>query len=335
MQRNKDKKSDSQEMENKKYTYNPKTSSLKPKKTSKFTMYKSIASFLIVTAFFGVLSGFWFSEKVNTPQENSLAAELEEMKIQYELLNKKLKQSQTVLAQLEERDNNIYRSYFELEPISEDIRKAGFGGVNRYAKFTDWRYADIVTEVSKNIDILNKQLVVQSKSLDEIVLSAKEKEKMLAHLPAIQPVANKDLKHLASGFGMRIHPILKIGKMHNGLDFSADVGAPIYATGNGKVVKAGRDGGYGNVVVINHGYGYKTLYAHMSKFKVKKGQTVKRGDIIGYVGNTGLSTGAHLHYEVHKDGKEVDPVAYFYQDVSPDEFKILLEKSQQMSISLD
>lgn len=322
-------------MENKKYSYNPTTTSLKPLKPSKGKMFRNIAAFLIVTGFFGMISGFIFSKKVNSPEENTLAVELEEMRIQYELLNKKLKQSQEVLGQIEDRDNNIYRSYFELDPISEDVRKAGFGGVNRYAKFSDWKYADIVTEVSKNIDVLNKQLVIQSKSLDDIVISAKEKDKMLTHLPAIQPVANKDLQRLASGFGMRMHPILKIGKMHNGLDFSAHVGTPIYATGDGKVSMAERQGGYGNVVKINHGYGYETLYAHMSKFKVRNGQSVKRGDVIGYVGNTGLSTGPHLHYEIHKDGKEIDPVSYFYQDISPDEFKILFDKSQQMSVSLD
>ncbi|MFA7687105.1 MAG: M23 family metallopeptidase [Moheibacter sp.] len=322
-------------MRNKKYSYNPNTTSLKPLKPSRIKLFRNLAAFIIVTAFFGTISGFVFSKKVNSPEENSLAAELEEMRIQYELLNKKLKQSQEVLVHLEERDNNIYRSYFELDPISEDVRKAGFGGVNRYAKFSDWKYANIVTEVSKNIDILNKQLVIHSKSLDEIVMSAKEKEKMLSHLPAIQPVANKDLKRLASGFGMRLHPILKIGKMHNGLDFSAHVGTPIYATGDGKVKSVGRHGGYGNVVVISHGYGYETLYAHMSKFKVRKGQKIKRGDVIGTVGNTGLSTGPHLHYEIHKDGKEIDPISYFYQDVSPDEFKILYDKSQQMSVSLD
>ena len=322
-------------MENKKYSYNPSTTSFKPIKPSKAKLFRNIAAFLIVTAFFGIISGFVFSKKVNSPEENSMAAELEEMKIQYELLNKKLKQSQEVLGQIEDRDNNIYRSYFELEPISEDVRKAGFGGVNRYAKFSDWKYADIVSEVSKNIDVLNKQLVIQSKSLDEIVISAKEKDKMLSHLPAIQPIANKDMTRLASGFGMRMHPILKIGKMHAGTDFAAHTGTPIYATGDGKVKLAGRSGGYGNVVIINHGYGYETLYGHMSKTKAKTGQNVKRGDIIGYVGSTGLSTGPHLHYEIHKDGKPIDPISYFYQDVSPDEFKILFDKSQQMSVSLD
>jgi len=322
-------------MENKKYSYNPSTTSFKPIKPSKAKLFRNIAAFLIVTAFFGIISGFVFSKKVNSPEENSMAAELEEMKIQYELLNKKLKQSQEVLGQIEDRDNNIYRSYFELEPISEDVRKAEFGGVNRYAKFSDWKYADIVSEVSKNIDVLNKQLVIQSKSLDEIVISAKEKDKMLSHLPAIQPIANKDMTRLASGFGMRMHPILKIGKMHAGTDFAAHTGTPIYATGDGKVKLAGRSGGYGNVVIINHGYGYETLYGHMSKTKAKTGQNVKRGDIIGYVGSTGLSTGPHLHYEIHKDGKPIDPISYFYQDVSPDEFKILFDKSQQMSVSLD
>ena len=322
-------------MANKKFKYNAQTTSLKPIRKRRIRKIKNLAVFLIVTAFFGVISGFVFSNKVNSPEENSLAAELQEMKIQYELLNKKVKQSQEVLGQIENRDNNIYRSYFELEPISDDVRKAGFGGVNRYSKFSDWKYGDMVSEVAKNIDILNKQMVIQSKSLDEIIISAKEKDKMLSHLPAIQPVANKDLTRLASGYGMRMHPILKISKMHTGTDFAAHTGTPIYATGDGTVKLSGREGGYGNVVVINHGYGYETLYAHMSKVKAKRGQKVKRGDIIGYVGSTGLSTGPHLHYEIHKDGKPIDPVSYFYQDVSPDEFKILLDKSQQMSVSLD
>jgi len=319
----------------KKYKYNANTTSFKPIRQQRLRTFRNIGAFLVVTAFFGLISGFIFSNKVNSPEENTLAAELQEMKIQYELLNKKIRQSQEVLGQIEDRDNNIYRSYFELEPISEDVRKAGFGGVNRYSKFTDWKYGGLVTEVSKNIDVLNKQLVIQSKSLDDIIVSAKEKDKMLSHLPAIQPVANKDLKRLASGFGMRMHPILKIGKMHAGLDFAAHIGTPVYATGDGKIKLAGRDGGYGNAVIISHGYGYETLYAHMSKIKARRGQSVKRGDIIGYVGSTGLSTGPHLHYEIHKDGKPIDPVSYFYQDVSPDEFKILLDKSQQMSVSLD
>ena len=319
----------------KKYKYNAQTTSFKPIKQRRLRTLRNLAAFLIVTAFFGIISGFIFSEKITSPEENTLAAELQEMKIQYELLNKKVKQSQEVLGQIEDRDNNIYRSYFELEPISDDVRKAGFGGVNRYSKFTDWKYGSLVSDVSKSIDILNKQLVIQSKLLDDIVVSAKEKEKMLMHLPAIQPVANKDMKRLASGFGVRMHPILKIAKLHAGTDFAAKTGTPIYATGNGKVQLAERHGGYGNAVIINHGYGYETLYGHMSKINVKRNQSVKRGDIIGYVGSTGLSTGPHLHYEIHKDGNPIDPVSFFYQDVSPDEFKILLEKSQQMSVSLD
>lgn len=319
----------------KKIKYNTDTASYKRVKRLKLRRLRNIAAFVIVTAFFGVISGFIFTKKVNLPEENSLAAELQEMKIQYELLNKKVKQSQNVLGQIEERDNNIYRSYFELDPISEDVRKAGFGGVNRYSKYSDWKYNDLATELAKNVDIFSKQLVIQSKSLDEVVVSAKEKEKMLSHLPAIQPVANKDLKRLSSGFGIRIHPILKIGKLHKGIDFAASPGTPIYATADGKVTVSGRHGGYGNAVVINHGYGYETLYGHMNRVKVSAGKQVKRGDIIGYVGSTGMSTGPHLHYEVHKDGEAVDPVSFFYQDVSPDEFKILLDKSQQMSVSLD
>lgn len=319
----------------KKYKYHSGGGYYKPVKNRRLKTLRNVGAFVVVTAFFGLLSGFIFSHQVSSPEQNSMAAELQEMKIQYELLNKKVKQSQKVLDQIGERDNNIYRSYFELDPISDDVRKAGFGGVNRYSKFTDWKYGDLVSNVSKNIDILNKQLVVQSKSLDQVVVSAKEKDKMLAHLPAIQPISNKGFKHLSSGFGVRLHPILKIGKMHKGIDFAANVGTPIYATGNGKVAKAGHGGGYGNMVVINHGYGYETLYAHMSRIKAKRGQSVKRGDIIGYVGSTGLSTGPHLHYEIHKNGQAIDPAPFFYQDVSPDEFKALLEQSQQMSVSLD
>src|SRR5690625_2249741 len=184
----------------KKYKYNTDTTTFKPIRQKRLRRIRNIAAFLIVTAFFGVISGFTFSQKLNKPEENSLAAELQEMKIQYQLLNKKVKQSQKVLAQVEERDNNIYRSYFELEPISEDIRKAGFGGVNRYAKFSDWTHADLVTEVTKSIDILNKQMVNQSKSFYYIISIADEKDKMLVHLPAIQSLANKDLTSISSGY---------------------------------------------------------------------------------------------------------------------------------------
>ena len=193
----------------------------------------------------------------------------------------------------------------------------------------------MITNVTKQIEVLSKQMVVQSKSLDEIVSLAKEKEKMLASIPAIQPVKNEDLKRMASGFGMRLHPILKSWRMHNGMDFTSPKGTPIFASGNGKIKKAHRSATFGKVVYIDHGYGYETIYAHMSKIVAKRGQKVKRGDIIGYVGNTGRSAAPHLHYEVHKNGRPVNPIYYYYGDLSPEEFIAMQKASQQKGQSYD
>lgn len=325
-------------MKKKKFYFDKDTGEIIPVKKSKRNTAKLILSVVFLTLFFsaiGIATGYHYLIKPKTSSQMMLATELEKMEIQYRLLNKKFEQTQNVLTDLEERDDNFYRSYFELSPISADVRKAGFGGTDRYANFSDLTYADLVTETTKNLDIINKKLVIQSKSLDEILDAAKDKEEMFKHIPAIQPIANKELNRMASGYGMRLHPILKIGKMHWGTDFSAPTGTPIYATGNARVKLAGSMGGYGNVVVLDHGYGYETVYGHMSRIKAKRGQRVERGDIIGYVGSTGLSSGPHLHYEVHKDGEKIDPISFFYDDVSPDEFKILYEKSQKMTVSLD
>ena len=307
-------------------------------KTKSNNTTKLILSVIFLTLFFsglGIFIGYHYLIKPKTANQAKLAGELEKMELQYKVLNKKFKQTQEVLEDLENRDEYVYRSFFELTPIDKDVRKSGFGGTDRYADFSSLTYADLVKETSENLDIINKRLVIQSKSLDEIVESAKKKDEMFRHLPAIQPIAAKDLKHIASGYGMRLHPILKIGKMHWGTDFAAATGTPIYATGDATVKQAGTSGGYGNVVVLDHGYGYETVYGHMSKIKATQGQKVKRGDIIGFVGSTGLSSGPHLHYEVHKNGERVDPIHFFYDDVSPDDFKKLYNSSQEMNISLD
>lgn len=325
-------------MSKKHFYFDKETETYLPVKESKSKANRLILSAIFLTVFFcgiGAFLGYHYLVKPQTASQAKLAGDLEKMKLQYKVLNKKFEKTQKVLEDLEERDEYVYRSFFELTPIGEEIRKAGFGGTDRYAEFSSLTYGELVKETSKNLDILSKRLVVQSKSLDEIVAAAKKKDDMFRHLPAIQPIANKDLKHIASGYGMRLHPILKIGKMHWGTDFSAPAGTPIYATGDATVRQAGVSGGYGNVVILNHGYGYETLYGHMSKIKVKEGQKVKRGDIIGFVGSSGLSTGAHLHYEVHKNGEKVNPIHFFYDDVSPDEFKKIYEASARMTISLD
>ena len=240
------------------------------------------------------------------------------------------------LKQLEKRDNEVYRSIFEADPISSDVRKGRYGGVNKYRALENYDFADIVLESAKKLDRVAKQMYVQSKSYDELLKEVKNKSKLLASIPAIQPIPNKNLRAMASGYGYRIHPIYKTSKMHTGMDFTAKIGTPIYATGDGIVeVADAASQGYGHHVVINHGFGYQTLYGHMSKMATKPGVKVKRGDLIGYVGSTGLSTGPHVHYEVIKNGEKVNPINFYYNDLSPEEYQIMLELSSKSTQSYD
>lgn len=297
-----------------------------------FALLGITASFL---AGFILLLVYLNLPQIETPKEKAMRRELQNMELQYEVLNKKMTQAQKVLAEVENRDNNIYRVYFEANPIPEEQRKAGFGGINRYKNLEGYDNSELIIETTKRLDILQKQIVVQSKSLDEIASLAEEKEKLLTAIPAIQPVKNENLNRMASGFGMRMHPILKYRKMHNGMDFSAPKGTPVYATGDAVVKKARRATGFGNLIILDHGFGYETYYAHLSEFKVRKGQKIKRGEIIGEVGSTGLSTGAHLHYEVHKNGKVVNPINFYHGDLTAEEYDIMLNQSALENQSLD
>ncbi len=273
---------------------------------------------------------------IETPREKALKRELSNMELQFELLNKKMVQAQTVLSEIETRDNAIYRVYFEANPISEEQRKAGFGGVNRYKNLEGFDNSNLIISTSKKIDVLTKQIVVQSKSLDEIAGLAEEKEKLLKAIPTIKPVKNEDLTRMASGYGYRSDPFTKARKFHRGMDFTAPQGTPVYATGNGVVKRADRrSSGYGRHVRINHGFGYTSLYAHLYKYVVKRGQKVKRGDLIGFVGSTGRSQAPHLHYEIIKDGKRVNPLNFYYGNLSPEEFAELLKVAGQENQSLD
>ncbi len=273
---------------------------------------------------------------IETPREKALKRELSNMELQFELLNKKMVQAQTVLSEIEMRDNAIYRVYFEANPISEEQRKAGFGGVNRYKNLEGFDNSNLIISTSKKIDVLTKQIVVQSKSLDEIAGLAEEKEKLLKAVPTIKPVKNEDLTRMASGYGYRSDPFTKARKFHRGMDFTAPRGTPVYATGNGVVKRADRrSSGYGRHVRINHGFGYTSLYAHLYKYVVKRGQKVKRGDLIGFVGSTGRSQAPHLHYEIIKDGKRVNPLNFYYGNLSPEEFAELLKVAGQENQSLD
>ena len=273
---------------------------------------------------------------LDSPKEKKLKRDLEEYTYQLELLKQRSKQLSSVLHDIQERDNTIYRVIFEAEPIAESVREAGFGGVDRYKNLYDYYNPELLIDVTKQIDKLSKQMYIQSKSFDEVWGLVKNKTTMLASIPAIQPLSNKDLTRVASGFGWRIHPIYKTERMHTGMDFTAPIGTEVYATGTGVISKVEMDGrGYGNNVTINHSYGYETLYAHLNKYIVRPGQKVSRGDLIGYVGNSGSSTGPHLHYEVRKNTNPVNPVNYYYNDLSPEEYEKMLEISTRAGQAFD
>jgi murein DD-endopeptidase MepM/ murein hydrolase activator NlpD len=320
-----------------KYYYDPETLAYRKIEPSKGRVFKYVLLFLTSSVIFGFLLVFIsFQFFIEFPREKAMKRELQNMQLQYEVLDKQMQQVQEVLSNIENRDNNLYRTYFETNPIPEEQRLAGFGGVNRYKSLEGYEHSKIIIEASKKMDVLQKRLVVQSKSLDEITKLASEKEKLLSAVPAIQPVRNEDLTRVASGYGYRIDPFLKSRKFHYGMDFSAVRGTPIYASGDGVVVRAdSRSSGYGKHVRIDHGFGYVSLYAHMSKYNVRKGQKVKRGDIIGFVGNTGRSVAPHLHYEVFKDGDRINPMNFYYGSLTAEEFAEMLQNSEQSSQSLD
>jgi len=273
---------------------------------------------------------------VDSPKEKTQKRELAQLQLQYDILNDQLANFTKVLRDLQERDDNIYRVIFESEPIPSTIRNAGIGGIDRYEKLKGYSNSDIIIETYKKMDQIKGQLYVQSKSLDEVFTMAKNKENMLASIPAIQPVSNKDLTRIGSYFGTRMDPFYKVKKFHEGVDFTAPTGTEIYATGNGVITQATRNfGGYGNEVIIDHGYSYSTRYAHLSKILVRPGEHFKRGQVIGLVGNTGKSTAPHLHYEIRKNDLAVNPIYFFYNDISPEQFEKMLELSANPSQSMD
>ncbi|GGD12781.1 M23 family metallopeptidase [Hyunsoonleella pacifica] len=319
-----------------KYYYDPESLSYRKIERRKRNTFKFIMLFLLASALFAFLFVFIAGHYFESPNEKALKRELTNMELQFDLLNKKMSEAEIVLANIEDRDNNIYRVYFEANPIPEEQRRAGFGGINRYKNLEGYDNSTLIIETSKRLDILQKQIVVQSKSLDEIAILAKEKEKLLAAIPAIQPVSNKDLTRMASGYGMRTDPFTKARKMHKGMDFTAPRGTPIYASGDGKVIRADSgSSGYGKHIRIDHGFGYVSLYAHLYKYNVRKNQKVKRGDLIGFVGSTGRSEAPHLHYEIKKDGKNINPINFYYGSLTPEEFAKLLEHASLENQSLD
>jgi murein DD-endopeptidase MepM/ murein hydrolase activator NlpD len=312
------------------YRFNTKTLSYEKAVTPIRTRIFRVISFLGTASVIGSIAVFIAFRYFDSPKEKQLRREVEKMKLQYDLQNRRLDNMNAVMQDMENRDDNIYRVIFEAEPIPNDIRQAGFGGVDRYSALDGYDNSQLMISLTQKVDRLAKEMYIQSKSFDDVVKMAKGKAQLLASIPAIMPIANKDLNHAPGGFGWRIHPIYKTPEFHPGMDFAAPQGTEIYATGDGTVTVADdKSQGYGNHVVIDHGYGYETLYGHMLKFVVVAGQKVKRGQLIGYVGSTGLSTAPHCHYEVHKNGALMNPVNYYYNDLTPEQYAKLIEMSSQ------
>ncbi len=274
---------------------------------------------------------------MDAPKERAMKRELAQYRRQTRLLSDRVERAERVLENLEERDDALYRTIFESEPVSQSERRSGIVCVERYAEFDHMQNGELLKSTTQKVDDLTKRLYVESRSLDEIYDMARNKSARMAAMPAIMPVA-KNQCHVVSGFGMRFHPILKYRRMHSGLDMTARPGTPVYATGDGIVRVAGRNpegySGYGVVAIVDHGYGFQTLYAHMQGVNVRPGQRVSRGQQIGTVGSSGMSSGSHLHYEVIQNGRHVDPVYYFYNDLTPAEYEEVLESARQENQSM-
>ena len=290
-----------------------------------------IGSVLVALIYWVVFASFF-----DSPKEKALKREVEQMTIQYGLIHREMATVESVLEDLQKTDDNLYRTIFEAEPIPSTLRDGGIGGVNRYEALEGFNNSNLVIETANRLDKIRKKVYVQSKSFDDLINMAKNKEEMLQSVPAIIPVSNKDLTRTASGYGWRIHPIYKISKFHFGMDFTAPLGTEVYATGNGTVIALlSAQRGLGKHIIIDHGFGYKSIYAHLSNFNVRVGQKVLRGDIIGYVGSTGTSVVNHLHYEIKLNGVNVDPVNYYFEDLNSAEYERMIEIASKTGQSFD
>jgi murein DD-endopeptidase MepM/ murein hydrolase activator NlpD len=311
-----------------KYYYDTETCKYERIKTTSGDIFLNALGLLSLTLAMAVGLVVLYSNYFESPRELLLSNEVKEMEYLYQNLNKEVSKLDNELAHLEHRDDNIYRAVLGAEPIDKSVREAGVGGVDRYEdiKKKDLVHEDFLIKLHERVDKLKRKVYIESKSQDDVIALAENKEKLFAAIPAIQPVANKELIALASGFGMRIHPVYKVRKMHTGVDFAAAIGTPIYATADGIIDKLEVSfSGYGKQLEIDHGFGYRTRFAHMHGFAVRYGQKVKRGDLIGYVGETGLSTAPHLHYEVFVNGIHVNPIHYFFNDLNAKEYEKVIE----------
>lgn len=319
-----------------KYYYNTHTLRYEKLETPLRVKLLRVFAFIATALVTSVIISYLAFQLVGSPGEKLLKAQNDRLHDRYEDLSAQVKVLQQEMSELEKRDNTVYRSIFEADPIPDSVRAQAMEKQKEVAKIERMGDMEVVLSVQNTLRNLTSRIQAQKTSYVELKNLMNNKEKILAATPAIQPLSNKDLTRIASGFGHRIDPVYKTIKMHAGLDFAAPQGTPIYATANGRIKTAGySDGGYGNHVVIDHGYGYETLYGHMLRIKARTGQRISRGEVIGYVGSTGKSTGPHCHYEVHKNGNKLDPVYFFYNDLTPQQFNELLKRAQAANQSFD
>lgn len=318
-----------------KFHFNPETLSYEQIEHTIVHKLKQVLIHLFSGISLGALFFIIFVSIFDSPEEKQLGLEKSRMQSQYKVLDKQLEELQEVISDLQERDDNLFRVVFLADPIPYEVRRSTAANAEYYKQLLDMTNSEIVVSTTKKVNELRKQIYIQSKSYDEIVILAKNKEAMLECIPAIQPVLNKDLKQMASGFGWRIDPVYRTRRFHAGMDFAAATGTDVYATGNGTVITTGWKQGYGNTIEINHGFGYLTLYAHLSAIKCRVGQKVKRGEVIGLVGSTGKSTGPHLHYEVHLRGQVMNPQNYYFLDLTPAEYDRMVQMSENTGMMMD
>ena len=322
-------------MAKKKYKINPETLAMEQVEHGFRYWVRQTGIYILAGIVIGILFLYLFLTFFPSPREKQLLREKASLESQLEVLNNQVDQMQVVMTDLQQRDDNLYRVLFGAEPIPLSVRQGAQRKIDYYEQLAQMTNSELAADLALKVDLLEKEMYVQAKSYDEVAQMAKEQEIRMENIPAIQPVMNKDLKRVASGYGMRIDPVYHVRKFHQGMDFTAPTGTEVFATGNAKVDFAGWKQGYGNTVILDHGYGYKTLYAHLYKTLVRKGQKVRRSDIIALVGNTGKSTGPHLHYEVRLNNKPVDPRNYYFYDLSPEEYDQMIQLSNNFGQMLD
>ena len=322
-------------MKKHKYRFNPETLAMERIEHGLRYWLKKSGGYLLGGICLGAVFFFVFFMLFPSPREKQLIQQNQALEAQLQLLDKRVDQMQVVMSDLSQRDDNLYRVLLGAEPIPQSVRLGATQRIEYYEQLAEMNNSQLAADLTMKVDVLEKELYVQAKSYEEVLDLAETQELKMENIPAIQPVLNKDLKRIASGFGVRIDPVYHTHRMHTGLDFSAPIGTEVYATGNAKVVFVGWRQGYGNTLELDHGYGYTTLYAHLYKALVRVGQKVKRGDIIALVGNTGKSVGPHLHYEVRIHNKPVDPKNYFFNDLSPEQYDEMVQLSNNYGQMLD